>query len=351
MPKCFSPSKNTAPVHLAEAGDAAGDRRWLDAAASLATRARPQSAPNPGVAALVVKQGIVLGRGWTGAGGRPHAEAVALAAAGPAAQGATLYVTLEPCAHASARGPDCAGLVAGAGIARVVIGCGDPDPRTDGLGIARLSAAGVAVTLVDHPACRDSLSGFLVRERLGRPHVTLKLAVSRDGFIGPLSGVPVAITGAIARAHVHRERARAEGILVGGNTLRRDAPRLDVRLPGLEHLSPRRLVLTRGEAPAGWEKLASPQDVARLLPMQYLYVEGGAATAQAFLEAGLVDLLQLYCAPVSLGQGIPAYGALGTAADGTPPPGLAIVDQRRIGGDMLLTCKPAQKEIPCSPAS
>jgi diaminohydroxyphosphoribosylaminopyrimidine deaminase/5-amino-6-(5-phosphoribosylamino)uracil reductase len=143
----------------------AEDARWLAAAASLATRARPSSAPNPGVAAIVVKDGVVLGRGWTAPGGRPHAEALALAQAGaqagPAALGATLYVTLEPCAHASPRGADCAGLVAGSGIVRVVIGCGDPDPRTDGQGIARLRAAGITVDLLDHAACRASLGGFL----------------------------------------------------------------------------------------------------------------------------------------------------------------------------------------------
>ncbi len=320
---------------------ATDDFRWLAAAASLATRARPHSAPNPGVAAIVVKHGLVLGRGWTAPGGRPHAEAVALAQAGAAARGATLYVTLEPCAHPSARGPDCAGLVATAGLARVVVGSSDPDPRTDGLGLARLREAGIAVDLVAHPACIASLGGFLARTKLGRPQVTLKLAVTRDGFIGPLSGEPMAITGAVARAHVHRQRALAEAIVVGGATLRRDAPQLNVRLPGLEQCSPRRFVLTRGEAPAGWERLASPQAVFALAPMQYLYVEGGAATAAAFLEAGLVDLLQVYCAPLVLGSGIPAFGPLGPAVgpemEGAVPAGFACVDQRQLGSDRLFT--------------
>ncbi len=312
------------------------DDRWLAAAASLATRARPLSAPNPGVAAIIVKRGVVLGRGWTAPGGRPHAEAVALAQAGAAARGATLYVTLEPCAHPSTRGPDCAGLVASAGLARVVIGCSDPDPRTDGLGVARLRDAGMAVDLVQDAACRESLSGFLTRETLGRPQVTLKLAVTRDGFIGPLSGEPTAITGDVARAHVHRQRALVEGIVVGAGTLRRDNPRLDVRLPGLEGRSPRRFVLTHGAAPAGWGKLARPQDIAQLLPMQHIYVEGGAATAEAFLAAGLVDRLHIYCAPFDLGQGIPAYGALGPPVHGAAPPGFACVDQRALGSDRLL---------------
>lgn len=312
------------------------DHRWLAAAAALASRARPLSAPNPGVAAIVVKDGMVLGRGWTMPGGRPHAEAISLAQAGETARGATLYVTLEPCAHQSPRGPACSDLVAASGIARVIIGCGDPDPRTNGKGVARLREAGIAVDLIDHAGCRDSLAGFLTRETLGRPHVTLKLAVSRDGFIGPLSGEPVAITGPVARAHVHRQRAMAEGILVGGGTLRRDAPRLDVRLPGLSALSPRRFALTSGPVPEGWTALASPQAVASLLPMQYLYVEGGAQTASAFLAAGLVDCLHVYCAPHDLGSGIAAYGPLGAAVRGAAPHGFTCVDQRQLGSDRLL---------------
>lgn len=312
------------------------DRGWLAAAASLATRARPLSAPNPAVAAIVVKQGVVQGRGWTMPGGRPHAEAMALEQAGAAARGATLYVTLEPCAHASPRGPDCAGLVAQAGIARVVVGCGDPDPRTNGRGLARLRQAGVVVDLADDTLCADSLSGFLTRERLGRPQVILKLAVTSDGFIGPLSGEPMAITGPVARAHMHRQRAMAEGIVVGAGTLRRDHPRLDVRLPGLEQRSPRRFVLTHGAPPQGWGKLARPQDIATLRPMQHLYVEGGAATAVAFLQAGLVDLLHIYCAPMVLGGGIAAFGPIGPAVDGAAPPGFACIDQRRLGSDRLL---------------
>ena len=321
------------------------DRRWLAACAVLASRARPLSAPNPGVAALIVKGGKVLGRGWTAPGGRPHAEAVALAAAGAGARDATLYVTLEPCAHRSPRGPACADLVAGAGLARVVIGCHDPDPRTDGNGTEALRAAGVQVVLADDPRCRDSLKGFLIRQMLGRPHVTLKLAVSRDGFIGPVSAEPVAITGPIARAHVHRQRAFNEAIVVGSGTLKTDNPRLDVRLPGLAHLSPARFVLTRGEAPTGWSALPNPQAIAELLPMQYVYVEGGGATAHAFLQAGLVDELHIYRAPHALGTGIPAYGPLGPAADDAAPPGFTLTDRRQLGDDVLLVYHPAAKGI------
>lgn len=321
------------------------DRRWLSACAALASRARPLSTPNPGVAALIVKDDVVLGRGWTAPGGRPHAEALALAAASAAAEGATLYVTLEPCAHRSERGPACAGLVAAAGLGRVVIGWQDPDRRTDGNGAEALRAAGIEVLLAHDAACRDSLKGFLTRETLGRPHVTLKLAVSHDGFIGPLSGEPVAITGAIARAHVHGQRALNEAIVVGSGTLKADNPRLDVRLPGLGHLSPARFVLTRGTAPDGWQALASPQAIVRLLPMQYVYVEGGAATAHAFLAAGLVDELHIYRAPHALGSGIPAYGPLGPASDGAAPPGFTLSDRRQLGDDVLLVYHPAAKGI------
>lgn len=318
----------------------ADDRSWLDAAAALAIRARPASAPNPAVAAIIVRDRIVLGRGWTAAGGRPHAEAAALAQAGGAARGATMYVTLEPCAHRSERGPSCADITARAGLARVVVGCTDPDPRTNGKGIARLRDAGITVDVLEHHASRASLAGFLTREEKQRPHVTLKLAVSADGFIGPTSGEPVTITGEVARAHVHRQRALAEAIVVGGATLRNDNPRLDVRLPGLEGRSPKRFVLTRGQAPHGWGRLAGPQDIAGLCPMQYCYVEGGGATAEAFLNAGLVDELHIYCAPLRLGSGIPAYGNLDLAAEGAPPPGFSRVDRRRIGGDTLSIYRP-----------
>ena len=314
--------------------------RWLDAAAALALRGRPSSSPNPAVGAIIVSDGVVVGRGWTAPGGRPHAEAAALAQAGERAWGATLFVTLEPCAHASSRGPACADRVADAGLTRVVIGTRDPDARTDGRGLARLRAAGVAVDLRNHDASAASLAGFLCRERTGRPHVTLKLAVTRDGFLGPLSGKPITITGDIARAHVHRQRALAEAICVGGATLRNDLPRLDVRLPGIEDRSPRRFVLTRGAAPSGWERLADPAGVRLLGDIQYLYVEGGGDTAQAFLEAGLVDTLAIYRAEAELGDGIPAYGLLGPARDGAPPQGFVTIDRRRLGRDMLLVYQP-----------
>lgn len=310
------------------------DARWLAAAAALAARARPLSHPNPGVGALVVRQGRVVARGWTQAGGRPHAEAVALVAAGDAAAGATLYVTLEPCAHRSERGPACADLVSASGLARVVIGCLDPDPRTAGAGLARIRAAGIVAEHLPSPACEASLSGYLSRARLGRPEVTLKLALSLDGCIALPSGASQWITGAEARAHTHAMRARADAILVGGGTLRSDEPRLDVRLPGLAQRSPERWVLTRGAAPAGWRPLPAPEAVVGMGSVQYLFVEGGAGAATAFLRAGLVDRLLIYRAPVLLG-GRPALGDLGLASLADAHNRWRLVERRQLGSDTL----------------
>ena len=311
---------------------ASDDARWLAAAACLAERARPLSRPNPAVGAILVKDDVVVGRGWTRPGGRPHAEAMALVEADKAARGATLYVTLEPCAHLSERGPACADLVAEAHIARAVIGVGDPDPRTAGAGIARLEAQGIVADLADDETCRLSLAGYLVRRTLGRPHVTLKLAMTADGFIARPDGSSKWITGEAARAHVHRERARCDAILVGGGTLRADAPRLDVRLPGLEERSPRRLVLTNGAAPPGWQALADPGAIRDLADVQYLFVEGGSGTAEAFLAADLVDRLLLYRAFVEFGDGIPAFRNPGPSG---VPQGWRLADRRRLGSDTL----------------
>ena len=308
--------------------------RWLEAAARLAARALPLSRPNPAVGALLVRGGVVVGRGWTQPGGRPHAEAMALSAAGPDAAGATLYVTLEPCAHTSPRGPACADVTATAGLARVVIGCGDPDPRTAGAGIARLRDAGIAVELVDSPACRASLAGYLSRTRRGRPHVTLKLALSLDGAIALASGESQWLTGPAARAHVHAQRARADAILVGGGTLRLDTPRLDVRLPGLADRSPERWVLTRGAAPDGWTALAAPEAIAGSAA-QYLFVEGGAGAAAAFLSADLVDRLLIYRAPLVIGGGRPGIADIGLTSLAAAHGRWAKVDRRTLGSDTL----------------
>ena len=255
--------------------------------------------------------GRLVGRSWTQTGGRPHAEAVALAQAGEAAKGATLYVTLEPCAHLSPRGPSCASLLADSGVARAVIGCGDPDPRTAGRGMEILRAAGIETALVEDHASYRSLAGYLMRARHGRPHVTLKLALSLDGCIAIADGSSQWITGPEARAHVHSRRALADAILVGGGTWRADAPRLDVRLTGLADRSPERVVLTRGLV-EGARAIASPEAIGTLDAL-YLYIEGGASCAAAFLAADLVDRLEIYRAPILIGNGLPALRDIGLA--------------------------------------
>ena len=315
------------------------DSRWLAAAARLSRRGIPLTRPNPAVAALVVMQGRLIARGWTQPGGRPHAEAQALAAAGDAAIGATIYVTLEPCAHQSARGPACADLLAASGAARVVIGCGDPDPRTAGQGIARLRAAGIETELADCADCASSLAGYLTRTAKHRPHVTLKLALSADRRLAPPPGEGQWLTGPEARAHVHAWRARMDAILVGRGTLEADAPRLDVRLPGLERRSPERWLLTSGAAPDGWRKIPTPQDIAQLEPAQYLMVEGGAQTARGFLAAGLVDRLLIYRASHKVGgagAGLPEMSEMHLAADKS----WQLVDRRPLGKDMLTVYEP-----------
>ncbi|WP_343033318.1 bifunctional diaminohydroxyphosphoribosylaminopyrimidine deaminase/5-amino-6-(5-phosphoribosylamino)uracil reductase RibD [Altericroceibacterium indicum] len=329
------------------------DEKWLAAAAALAERGRVLSHPNPSVGALIVRSdpvmslsAVVVGRGWTQPGGRPHAEAAALEQAGQRAVGATLYVTLEPCAHVSERGPACADLVTKSGISRVIIGTCDPDPRTQGKGIARLEQAGIAVTLAHHKPSHDSLRGYLKQRNTGRPHVTLKLAMSLDGAIALRSGESRWITGPEARAHTHRERARADAILVGGGTLRSDNPRLDVRLPGLETRSPARFVLSRSAVPAGWQAIANPEEILALQDIQYLFIEGGAQTAAAFLKRDLVDRILLYRAPIIIGGGLPAIADFGlsdlTSAHGR----WSLSDQRKLGNDTL----EIYERTPCLPA-
>ena len=310
------------------------DRRWLAAAARLARRGIPLSRPNPAVAALIVKDGVLVARGWTQAGGRPHAEAEALAAAGGAAAGATIYVTLEPCAHASPRGPACADLLAASGAARVVIGCQDPDPRTAGQGIARLRAAGIETELTDCADCAASLAGYLTRAAHHRPHVTLKLALSADARLAPPLGEGQWLTGPEARAHVHAWRARMDAIVVGRGTFEADAPRLDVRLPGLEARSPERWLLTGGAAPDGWRRLASPAAIGTMGAAQYLMVEGGAQVARAFLSAGLVDRMLLYRAPRDVGGSGPVLPELGEAALSADR-AWTRTDRRALGNDTL----------------
>ncbi|SDF67968.1 diaminohydroxyphosphoribosylaminopyrimidine deaminase [Sphingomonas carotinifaciens] len=311
------------------------DHRWMGAALALASRGRGRTAPNPSVGCVIVANGRVVGRGWTQDGGRPHAEAMALRQAGAAATGATAYVTLEPCAHLSARGPACTDLLIAAGVARIVAAMGDPDPRTNGSGFARARDAGIAVVEgVREAEARGMIAGFLMRQASGRPYVTLKLATSLDGCIAMADGQSRWITGAQARAHTHLERSRHEAILVGRGTLVADAPRLDVRLAGLAARSPRRVLLSRRPEP-GWEHVAAPQAIAGLAGVDHLMVEGGAGAAAAFLGADLVDRLLLYRAPVLIGRGRAALGDIGLARLADAHGRWRLADARALGSDRL----------------
>lgn len=316
--------------------DPAADRRFMAAAITLSERGRGLSTPNPNVGCLIVRDDVIVGRGWTQKGGRPHAEARALEEALDRARGATAYVTLEPCFHLSARGPRCADLMVRAGVERVVIALRDPDPRTDGQGAAHLRAHGVAVDMGLMAAdAAAAMRGFVLRQTLGRPAVTLKLGLSIDGRIALADGSSRWITGEAARRHAHLERARHDAILVGGGTLRADAPRLDVRLPGLEHRSPRRLLLTRGAAPDGWERIAAPDDIAALAGVDHLLIEGGAGAAAAFARADLVDRLLLYRAPIIVGEGLAGIGDIGLADLAEAHGRWHLSDERRLGEDRL----------------
>lgn len=277
-----------------------------------------------------------MARGWTQDGGRPHAEAMALEAAGPAAQGATLYVSLEPCAHVSVRGAACADLIVASQVARVVAGCDDPDPRTAGAGLKRIAATGIATELILSPQAAAGLGGYLLRRREHRPRVTLKLATSLDGYIALSDGTSRWITGETARAHAHALRARMDAIIVGSGTLRDDAPRLDVRLPGLERHSPERVVLTRGAVPPGWTALPEPGALAAVLPDALeVMVEGGAGAAASFLAADLVDRLFLYRAPILIGGGRAALGDIGVADLASAHGRWMLADRRELGSDSL----------------
>jgi diaminohydroxyphosphoribosylaminopyrimidine deaminase/5-amino-6-(5-phosphoribosylamino)uracil reductase len=308
----------------------------MPAAIALGERGRGRTAPNPNVGCVIVKEGAIVGRGWTQPGGRPHAEAMALGEAGDAARGAEVYVTLEPCAHRSARGPACADLLAEAGVKRVEAALTDPDPRTAGKGFERLEQAGIEISVgAGAGEAERSLAGYLTRLRLGRPHVTLKLAMSLDGRIARADGESRWITGEEARAHGHAERARCDMILVGRGTFEADAPSLDVRLEGLEDRSPRIALLTRGDAPEGWQPVRAPGDIARLEGVNDLLVEGGAGAASAFLAADLVDRLLLYRAPILIGAGRDALDDIGLASLADAHGRWRLADARMLGIDRL----------------
>ena len=323
------------------------DRRFTAAAIRLGAGALGTTWPNPAVGAIVVQDGKVVGRGQTAPGGRPHAETLALAAAGEAARGSTLYVSLEPCSHHGCT-PPCADAVIAAGIARVVAPLADPDVRVTGRGFARLEEAGIPVAkgvLAD--AAERAQAGHFSRVRSGRPFVTLKLAISADDAIGRTGEAQVAITGPTTRRHVQALRSRFDAILVGGGTVAADDPQLTCRLPGLEGRSPIRVILdTRGgletdrrvfdndgvpvwvfsasETEGGGQarRFRVPDASGRLdhdAVMQRLaeegitrlLVEGGALTARRLLEADLVDEVLLFRSSAAVGgAAVPALAGL-----------------------------------------
>jgi diaminohydroxyphosphoribosylaminopyrimidine deaminase/5-amino-6-(5-phosphoribosylamino)uracil reductase len=250
--------------------------------------------------------------------------------------GATAYVTLEPCFHLSPRGPRCVELLHRAGIARVVIAAMDPDPRTNGQSIKWLREQGIEVISgVLAAEARAAMAGFFARQTLGRPAVTLKLGLSLDGCIAMADGTSQWITGATARAHAHLVRAQHEAILVGRGTCWADAPRLDVRLPGLDDRSPRRILLGHGEAPESWTLIDDPMRIADLEDVSSLLVEGGAQTAAAFLHADLVDTLLLYRAPILIGGGRQAIGDIGLPSLDAAHGRWHLTDRRMFGKDAM----------------
>lgn len=308
----------------------------MRAAIALSLRGLGRTSPNPNVGCIIARNGIVVGRGWTQPGGRPHAEAQALAQAEGLTAGATAYVTLEPCFHLSPRGPRCVELLHRAGIARIAIAVSDPDPRTNGQSIAWLREQGISVeTGVMETEAKAAMEGFFARQELGRPSVTLKLGLSLDGCIACADGTSQWITGPAARAHAHMLRACHDAILVGRGTWWADKPRLDVRLPGLETRSPRRILLGHGDAPEGWDIIHDPADVADLEGVSNLLVEGGAQTAAAFLHADLVDRLILYRAPVIIGGGKQSVADIGLVSLDAAHGRWRLADRRMLADDAM----------------
>ena len=357
----------------------AADRRFMQLALALGRRGLGRTWPNPAVGAVIVKDGVIVGRGWTQSGGRPHAEPMALARAGDLARDATLYVTLEPCSH-QGKTPPCADAIVAAGIARVVSAMEDPNPEVKGQGHARLRAAGidVAVGLGADEAKRDH-AGHVLRIVHGRPFVTLKLALSADDKIGGAGNRPVAITGEEVRGRVHLFRAESDAILVGIGTALADDPRLDCRLPGMEDRSPVRVILDRRlRLPASGNLAKSARKIplwvfadrsvepaaAALIEAEggeifhaavtkdgvdlavvlrelaargitRLMVEGGARLAASFLRADLVDEAWLYRSPKVIGtDGVAALDSMPLTAL-TQSPRFRLHSSEVLGQDTL----------------
>jgi diaminohydroxyphosphoribosylaminopyrimidine deaminase/5-amino-6-(5-phosphoribosylamino)uracil reductase len=308
----------------------------FERALELAERGRGTTHPNPVVGAVVVAGDEVVGEGWHERAGSPHAELVALEAASERTRGATLYVTLEPCAHYG-RTPPCVDAIVAAGIARVVVGAPDPNPKTDGQGFARLRQSGVDVELLDgEPARRARRQNEAWRTWIaaGRPFVTYKAAVTLDGRVV----VPESrwVTGEESRRRVHELRAASDAVAVGMGTVRADAPRLDARDVDAGR-QPRRLAFGTGPLPEGseLELVSDPLDetLKRLAAegVQSLLLEGGPTLASSFLREGLVDKLLLFVAPTLAGSGRRWVDELGASLP------LAGLEAERVGDDLLLT--------------
>jgi diaminohydroxyphosphoribosylaminopyrimidine deaminase/5-amino-6-(5-phosphoribosylamino)uracil reductase len=347
-------------------------------ALSLGRRGRGRVWPNPAVGCVIVRGDRIVGRGWTADGGRPHAETQALAQAGEAARGAEVYVTLEPCAHQGVT-PPCAGALVVAGVRRVVVACGDPDPRVAGRGLDMLRAAGITVeTGVMEAEAQADHAGFLLRVTEGRPFVTLKMAATLDGRIATASGESRWITGPAARRMVHVLRASHDAVMVGGGTARADDPALTVRDMGVLR-QPVRVVVSRGMdlAPEGvlartardvpvwvahdarldagvvarWTALGveglpcpvaggqvDPLAVLRALAARGItrvFCEGGGGLAASLLAAGLVDELVMFGAGVLIGaEGRPMLSAMGIEVLAEAPR-MRLLEMVDVGGDVM----------------
>jgi len=366
-------------VPVAEAS--AADSHYMRKALALARRMLGRTSPNPAVGCVIARGGRIVGQGATAPGGRPHAEAAALARAGEKARGATAYVTFEPCAHRG-RTPPCARTLVETGVRRVVIGCVDPYPPVRGRGLKILRAAGIKIVNgVLEDECRDLNRGFITRVTRRRPFTTLKLALSLDGRIAAASGDSQWISSAPSRALVHRWRSEADAVMVGAGTVIADDPRLTCRIPGGRdpvrvvidgrlRVSPRARVFTqRSAAPAllvtttanaararrryGREGAGGRVEVVgcpgrrgevdlRAAMREFarrgwcnVLIEGGANLAGAALGAGIVDRVAFFAAPILVGTGTPAIEGLGfkRVRDAIKLGGLSL---RRLGGDLLI---------------
>jgi diaminohydroxyphosphoribosylaminopyrimidine deaminase/5-amino-6-(5-phosphoribosylamino)uracil reductase len=355
------------------------DLRHMRHAVVLASRGVGRTGRVPSVGCVIVApDGHVVARGRTSESGRPHAEAAALAAAGAAARGATVYVTLEPCSHDSASGDPCAHALVAAGVSRVVIACVDPDPRVNGQGIGKLKAANIAVDVgIAEREAMETFDGFFSHVLRKRPFVTLKIAQSWDGRTAAADGSSKWITGEPARRFGHLLRARNDAILIGSNTALADDPDLTCRLAGLEEHTPLRVVLdsrlrlsatsqlaaTASKSPtvvftvepsggtelvaAGVEIVRVPRDAQGRLELDAvleelsrrnvtrLLVEGGTTVHAAFLDSGRADALEIFTAPIALGsKGHGAIAALAAATIGEAPR-FTLQSVREFGGDLL----------------